>query len=617
MTTKRRLVWVVCITVVLVVVQILWDNKVISPMAVDFFKNPSRNNMATINTKAYASSSSSSSSASFSPAKSWSDTLVNSTDYFWDNDLGIVFQTDVTMDAELARLSVAVTFQHGQERCPFPYFRVRLTGAAVVHVPLALSTTTNTNTNTGPNAHNESSWSSSSSPSSSPSSTPTSTTLSGSAWIPTPGQYFLEVMMLHCTMDSFNYSMTPADIKALVPPQPVIHPNLTLTDYSFTVPPFQRTPKAIQQWIAEFPALGPFPFGAWIFLPRCQQRFATNDTVSEKHCVTTPTMIRTKVQVDEYRQYLGIHPKKVWYMDPLVQERFDNYVFLPVNRANGAVDTDTDYTTRTRVPSPDKIPLRPGPPIQFNESHKMCFVGDSFFRYMHYEAIQILQNTTLGTDACDNSEFHTDDSERRIVNSTDTNTLLINLLFASDWVRIPRKDKKQLSKCAVLYITVGRWDAGLPRSRPTPAKEYATLTKRILQDVEGFTRNTTRTYWIPQPTPMPIGSMVLTRRDWRLPPLLEAYQRLLLEDTDMTLPIETRNDPTLPGLPKFNIRGSTPLERTYILDVSDISDPLWDDPADFCHPCRHGFREMVVRLLQLALLELERQRDIYNDMKER
>jgi hypothetical protein len=86
-----------------------------------------------------------------------------------------------------------------------------------------------------------------------------------------------------------------------------------------------------------------------------------------------------------------------------------------------------------------------------------------------------------------------------------------------------------------------------------------------------------------------MGRKMIQAADWRIPPLIDAYNEVLYREVEQVdFPIRSTRS--------FRFKGLT---RTYLLDNTDIVDPVWDSASDFYHPCRYAFRPIALRVLDL------------------
>ena len=245
--------------------------------------------------------------------------LVNSNDYFWGNNWSISFTTHLTMDTEFAKLLVGVLFNDPTQQWPHPYFRTRLSGIAIVHIPMDTP------------QYNQLGAAGQSNPS--------RVVVNGLVWIPTPGWYFLEILLLHCTMDAYNTSRTSDKLKQQCPLRPVIRKGVK--DYSFTVDAFDRPQQAIDEWEAD--PSSPSLFQAWVFAPPCSGSIYHVSAECTKAALEFLNMVRTKVQLGDYLDFMQAGLKQ--YGAYQIQGRFDNYVFLPVDCLDGSINYGADHST--------------------------------------------------------------------------------------------------------------------------------------------------------------------------------------------------------------------------------------------------------------------------------
>ena len=481
----------------------------------------------------------------------WSAVINDSDDYFWGNNWNISFTTHLSMDTQLAKLSVGVSFNDPTQQCPHPYFRTRLSGIAIVHIPMDTP------------QYNQLGAAGRSNPS--------KVVVNGSVWIPTPGRYFLEILLLHCTMDAYNTTRTSDELKRQCPLLPVIRKDVK--DYSFTVDPFDRPQRAIDEWEAD--PSSPSLFQAWVFAPPCSGSIYHVSAECTKAALESVNMVRTKVQLGDYLQFM--HAGRKQYNVYKIRGRFDNYVFLPVDRQNGSIDYSIDRSSWMYAEPVNGISTTS---IQ-EADQKLCFIGDSFADILFFETIMILANTTAGTDPFDYGNDHSPSNQ-----TWDKTVSQMTIRLANDWFDFPvNVTQWVLSRCTSVFVTVGRWDNGYPDYYHTTPLEFKTTMMRVLQNVESLTPSTTKTYVLSS-TPMALGLFVLRCDDWRVSPMTEAYDSMFIGETAL-----------LPN----GVRAFRDLSRTYYMDNTDLEAPLWDDPDDWMHPCRHVSRPVVRRLLSFVM----------------
>ena len=272
-------------------------------------------------------------------------------------------------------------------------------------------------------------------------------------------------------------------------------------------------------------------------------------------------MTRTKVQLPNYYAYMGSNES--------IDERFDDYVHLPVNRSDGSIDYQADHSVRTYTPPVGNLNIS-----SFGQ-RKMCFIGDSFARYLYFETMRILKNSTsIGPDACASREYH---PVRPLIKYP-------HIYLKSWYGEIFEDERSALQECSVVVLTFARWSATTRHGPLTTAPMFQNATLTALKTIESISPPTTKTFVL-SVQPSPIGFVILDCIRYGVLPLMAAYNKMLLDETEMT---------------NSSLRAFKNLTRSFFLDVNDILDPLWDDMKDWGHPCRHGFRLVARRILLLV-----------------
>ena len=265
---------------------------------------------------------------------------------------------------------------------------------------------------------------------------------------------------------------------------------------------------------------------------------------------------------------------------PKIRNRFDNYVFLPVNRSDRSILYDAVHSVRTYV-----SPVEGLSNALFGKDKKLCFVGDNFVRILFHEATQIIANTTFNMDACNNNQLHHDQRPKHF---WEPHTRVV-VNYSDDFIGLDDTMKARLSQCTIVFCTFGRWDASNKRGNVPAPLDYKKPVLKTLASLETLTSPSTKTYFLSS-APMALGSGVLDCTDWQVDPLMAAYNGALVQETG-----PTNQD----GLCPFKS-----LSRSYFMDNTHMEAPLWDDPADWSHPCRHVFRPLDRRLLLLAARDM-------------
>jgi hypothetical protein len=176
------------------------------------------------------------------------------------------------------------------DQCSFPYIRVRLSGSALVHVPLQRRLDDGSR-------------------------------FDGCALLPVPGTYYIDANLIHCRMNTNWRRIRRVQKFKEASGQPA-KPDLSVmfTPHEVMMPPFVRNASFLRQ-----PSKSAYPYHAWVFAPLCPDsdyRVAESCTKTQ-----TPQFVPTKFQLDEWLQ---IHNYSS-FSCPEVRQRFDNYMWLPVN----------------------------------------------------------------------------------------------------------------------------------------------------------------------------------------------------------------------------------------------------------------------------------------------
>ena len=289
--------------------------------------------------------------------------------HFQATAIGVEFHANLTIST--VEGSICVEFHTEGNQCPLPYIRTRLIGSSLVHIPIARTTSATQQQR-----------------------------LSGCATIPIPGLYFLDALLVHCTMDVENETI-PVEI--LMKQCPVRQDNRTTNNsfvpFNFTLPPFEpsRRLKSIPTRRENH--------SSWIYAPPCpnSQFYKISDQCT--HAATPPKFLPTKYQQPEWLHRNGYTD---WDTDEGLITRWDAYVWLPVDWVTGAVDYDAHHATALYTPPPPHLEKFRA---QQNSTLRTLFLGDSHIRYLKHQVAQIFSNNTEGKDGCmENDDSNTDPS---------------------------------------------------------------------------------------------------------------------------------------------------------------------------------------------------------------
>ena len=378
--------------------------------------------------------------------------------------------------------------------CPLPSFVVRLSGAAMVIVPLDGSTRDNRTTDDKSNDDNDDHY------------YYYYARNHGCTNLPVPGKYFAEVNLLSCHgHDNSETDMTHVrqnKVRRIYMQncllKPSIDPNSTSVPakppLTFQQPPFERTVSTSTTMTSY-----------WIFAPPCpvDNNTSTAMTTDEKKQMALllhkrnescrvsrePRYYPTRYQIQQLLQQEGLDD----FENTL--HRFDDYLWLPVHHSNGTIVLDeTTYTTpeyAPQLPALAATTVLPDHTKQHNsiETERFCFVGDSHARYLFFESMWISLNGTLALDPCSHriyagAKLHPHfryalvrfadnllSLPHVVKNKTDdesTTTTAIPLDKLTLW--------DHLEGCTRIVLSYGHWEAGWPKYKVTTPKEYAVLT---------------------------------------------------------------------------------------------------------------------------------------------
>ena len=343
---------------------------------------------------------------------------ISSEDYFWGNAANITFATKVTLSKK-GLFCLKVTLHDQNISCPFPDMRARASGVAIVNIPLEVENTTAQSVRNTSTAE-----------------------MDGCAWLPVVGDYYLDMNLLHCTINSMtNGNVGPQDLKGRCPNEPVVR---MVKNYSFHLDRFERTHEDMQLELDD-----PHPYaGVWLFAPVCEGSLHRVG----KHCTAksgrAPSMLRTMFQNDTFLQQGGYGA----FDDESLGQRFRDYVFLPTHRITGEPDyTGGRHATQLYAPSPR--PDLSGETL----ADKVCLLGDSHARYLYAQLVAILEGKTANTTACKGGQ---DLKQGILPRRYSTYTLLYEKMeFISALLNSRSSSQGRMLNCDVIFISSGHWDA--------------------------------------------------------------------------------------------------------------------------------------------------------------
>lgn len=458
---------------------------------------------------------------------------LDSEEWFWGNSANYTFTTHVRISKTTAQICLDVLMQ--QPACPYPYIRARVSGDAIVNVPMRLTA----------NA------------------IASSIVTSGCALLPMAGKYYLDMNILHCTMNPAEMGTPHLNLRTKCP----LHVwKRDVKNFTFHIPPFVRDDASVYTILPE-DRKNIFPYRAWIYAPRC----AGKDMLAIGPYCTAATeapIARTPYQDELRLPTFNVQADIV----------FRDYVFLPVDQRTGQVDYNAFHWVPLYAPS------LPGLNASTN-SDIICFLGDSHARYLSYIAKMIFYNQTRGQFGCNNKNLHTG----WIGPDTTLQFRYFKMEFAHTFLG-QQNMTIHFEPCDMIVTLFGHWHAGTGR-KPTAPADFADGAMRVMNLLQNMTRNSTRIYML-SPEANPVSWRVLGCVDWRTPVMMEAYNACLRNRTVPTTMLGDDNEIVID-------RKFFGLQNAFYLDNSDIMDPLWDEAIDWNHPCRFAFRAMAYRVLLL------------------
>jgi hypothetical protein len=430
--------------------------------------------------------------------------------------------------------------------CPFPSIRLRLSGAALVNVRLQRHILDDDDVRN-------------------------TTQLDGCSLLPVPGTYYVDANLVHCLMD-VNCGGGPRMLKLISgkPVQPDLDVNYT--PYKFDMPPFLRM-NAILYSRNQSTAINAFSNHAWVFAPPCPN--SSIYTISERcsKLKSTP-FVPTTFQLEGWRQRHNYSS----FLAPEFHTRFDDFMWLPVDSRNGLIDFPAEQLSHEYTPIPSDLQYaKEHASGQYNQT--MLFVGASHMRILRSQVSQIYYNLTFGHDGC--LEEHEPPLD---LGNNQTRFGYMELRFGTSGV------KDMLQNDAENYydkyiLTLGHWDAGFPGRFPTKPGDFLQSLLLTIQTLEDFAKPGAQIFVL-SVNQHPMGYRMLYGDDWRVPPLIDAYNDIIWSQVTVDDPVTSPKS--------FRFRN---FNRTYFLDNTDIMDPIWDSASDFHHPCRYGMRPMALRIL--------------------
>jgi hypothetical protein len=317
--------------------------------------------------------------------------------------------------------------------------------------------------------------------------------------------------------------------------------NVSFTPHKFQLPPFLRnnvtTHKPHQ--------INAYPQYAWVFAPLCGGDMYT---VSAK-CGETKSgrFLSTKFQTSGWlKQNSYGHFKQ-----PKLNRRFDDYMWLPVNPSTGVIEYTAEHFGYNYTPTPSF--LRESKSGRHNQT--ILFVGASHSRYLANQVSQIYYNLTYGHDGC--VEKHAQ-PPMMILGSNVSRFGSAKLNFGYEWFNKPCHEV--LSNYGDYYdkyvVTSGHWDAGWLKNKPTSPGKFLESLLKAISILEELAKPGAEIFVVTV-NQSPMGRGMLRGTDWRIPPLIDAYNDEIWSQVDIEYPITSTRS--------FRFKN---FNRTFLLDSS-------------------------------------------------
>jgi len=271
-------------------------------------------------------------------------------------------------------------------------------------------------------------------------------------------------------------------------------------------------------------------------------------------------------------------------------------MWLPIDRSTGAIDYTAEHFGYDYTPIPSFLQER-------RNDQTILFVGASHSRYLANQVSQIYYNLTYGHDGC--VEKHEQPS--MILGGRNKNVArfgIAKLKFGSEWFEkryaylpwgwwfnTPPRHKVLNRYGGNHYdkyiVTSGHWDAGWPMKEPTPPAKFLESLLKVITILEEVAKPGAEIFVVTV-NQSSMSYRTLSGNDWRIPPFVDAYNDEIWSQVEVEYPITSSRS--------FRFKN---FNRTFLLDNTDIMDPMWDSAKDFAHPCRYAIRPIALRVLDL------------------
>jgi hypothetical protein len=373
--------------------------------------------------------------------------------------------------------------------------------------------------------------------------------LHGCEYLPVPGKYYFDANLVHCHVpyDLDNFTNNTAFRILIKTP--------VLPDLSRPFLPFSF-------YIGNFSNVRPsFPphISAWVYAPESHNHLSVAGLPYGKY-------ISTKFQLD------GWENNTHGFFSEFTHKRFDGYKWTQVQFESGVIDhslvVDKEINEKLKF-----------------SNYSLLFWGASHIRYLRNFFQDRYLNDSSDKDSCE-ADFRMDNVQGRFG---------FYFVAFSEKFTDELKDESfriKMQNMAMDYsyhvISLGQHEASwVTIDKPSTPRNFFHHLIMLLDQLKRITNSNSK-YFILTVNQNALGDIYLRGIDWRIPPVIDAYNRELLSLTDNDLPHNT-----------YSPLKHTCINNTFIIDNTDIMDPIWDSATDFCHPCRYGTPAIASRIIKI------------------
>jgi hypothetical protein len=349
------------------------------------------------------------------------------------------------------------------------------------------------------------------------------------------GTYFVDVSLIHCNnINTVNMTNNTKYREILGIP---VWPNLSYKFHSFVF--------NYSTWQGRISTKSHY---SWVYLP--ERRSMSSKPFK---------FISTKYQLDGWEN--NSHD----FFSTYTHQRFDGFEWREINSKTGLV---IPFNNRRST-------------LGLNLS--LFFWGASHMRYLRNYLLDKYYNFTSEKDACETDfEVFYADGPLAFYFISFVNVLQSDLIAN---ISLQRELSVIASAHRIHVVSLGQWEASWKSDGdPSTPLNFRKNLIHLIHIIKSFL-NSKQVLIVVTVNVSAMGSLYLNGRDWRIPPVIDAYNQELFSLTSgkhNVTPwfLNWKND-----------------KAVFVLDNTDIIDPIWDSATDFCHPCRYGTPAIAERLL--------------------